>query len=116
MLSKKTLFLGAALTALAFAAPARAADKTERLWQSKCASCHGDDCKAQTKKGQEMKTRDCSTADWNKTWTDEKIKGAIETGVTGERDGVKKQMDGYKDKLKPEQVDALVKYMRSLQK
>jgi mono/diheme cytochrome c family protein len=63
-----------------------------------------------------MKTRDCSTAEWNKSWSDAKIKEAIENGVTGEREGVKKQMDGYKDKLKPEQVDALVKYMRTLQK
>ncbi len=114
--SRIASLLGAGLLALAFVAPANAADKTERLWSSKCASCHGEDCKAQTAKGKEMKTRDCSTADWNKQFSDAQIKEKIENGVTGERDGVKKQMDGYKDKLKPDQIDALVKFMRSLQK
>ena len=109
--------IGATLLALGLTTgSALAADKVERTWKAKCASCHGDDCKAQTKKGQEMAVRDCSTADWNKNWTDEKIKKVIEDGVTGEREGKKKQMDGYKDKLDAAQIDALVALVRGLAK
>jgi mono/diheme cytochrome c family protein len=112
-----TRLIGATLLALGLmAGSAFAVDKAERTWKAKCASCHGDDCKGQTKKGQEMGIRDCSTADWNKNWTDEKIKKAIEDGVKEERDGKKKQMDPYKEKLKPEVIDDLVKYMRTLKK
>jgi mono/diheme cytochrome c family protein len=93
------------------AAPARAADKTERTWSAKCASCHGDKGKGDTKKGQEMKIADMSTAAFQKEG-DDKLKKAIEDGVNTTKDGVKQEMDGYKDKLKPEEVDALVKYIR----
>jgi mono/diheme cytochrome c family protein len=95
------------------AGPARA-DKVERLWQSKCASCHGDKGKADTKKGAEMKVPDMTTAAFQKEWTDDKLRKATEDGYNETKDGVKKEMDGYKDKLKPEQIDELVKYMRSL--
>lgn len=89
--------------------------KTERLWKAKCASCHGADGKAQTEKGKEMKVRDMSTAAYQKDVTDEKIKKALAEGVNTTKDGVKQEMDAYKD-LKPEQVDGLIAYIRSLAK
>src|SRR5262249_20701728 len=104
-----------ALFCLATLAAASArADKTERTWQAKCASCHGDDGKAQTKKGQEMGIRDMTTAAWQKENTDAQIQKGIETGVDKTVDGKKQNMDPYKDKLKPEQIADLVKYIRSL--
>ena len=39
-----------------------------------------------------------------------------EIGLHRTKNGVKQDMDGYKDKMKPEQIDALVKYMRALAK
>jgi len=54
------LFCFAALSSSAFA------DKTERTWQAKCASCHGDDGKGQTAKGKEMGVRDMTTAEYQK--------------------------------------------------
>jgi mono/diheme cytochrome c family protein len=105
---------GALLVLALSAAPALAADKIERTWQAKCASCHGEDGKGQTTKGKEMGIRDVTTAAWQKDFTDEKIKAAIENGINEERDGKKKQMDPYKDKLKPDQIDGLVKFMRGL--
>jgi len=33
--------------------------------------------------------------------------------VKREKDGVKQEMDAFKDALKPDQVDALVAYVRS---
>jgi len=101
------------LLAVAFAAAARAADKTERTWQAKCASCHGDDGKAQTAKGKEMAIRDVTTAEWQKA-SDDDLQKSIENGVDRTQDGKKQQMDPYKDKLKPEQIKDLIKYMRSL--
>lgn len=89
--------------------------KTERLWKSKCASCHGMDGKGETEKGKKMKVADYSTADWQKGRTDADIKKAIMEGVKKEKDGVKQEMDGYKD-LTPEQIEQLVLMTRSLKK
>ena len=102
--------------AILLSAPAvRAQDaKAQRTWKAKCASCHGEDGKAQTEQGKKMAMNDITTAEWQKSFTDEKIKQAILNGVSEEKEGKKKQMDPFKDKLKPEQVDALVAYTRSL--
>jgi mono/diheme cytochrome c family protein len=101
--------------AVAFAiasAPAFAADKaTERLWKSKCKSCHGADGKADTEKGKKMKMHDMSTAAWQKGMTDADLKKWTEDGIAEEKDGVKKEMDGYKD-FTPEQMAGLIKMMR----
>ena len=86
--------------------------KTERLWKAKCASCHGMDGKAQTDKGKEMKVRDMTTAEYQKKVTDEDIKKSMMEGVNRTKDGVKQEMDAYKDSLKPEQMDALTAYVR----
>src|SRR5262249_19434717 len=99
---------------VAFASSALAADKTERTWQAKCASCHGDDGKGQTQKGKEMAVKDMTTADWQKSVTDDQIRKGIEEGVDKTTDGKKQKMDPYKDKLKPEQIADLVKYIRTL--
>jgi mono/diheme cytochrome c family protein len=88
--------------------------KIERLWKSKCSSCHGMDGKAQTDKGKQMKVADYSTAAWQKSRTDEQIKKGIEDGVKAEKDGVKQEMDGYKAELKADQIDGLVQFTRSL--
>jgi len=88
------------------------ADKIERVWKSKCSSCHGMDGKAQTEKGKKMKTGDMTTAEF-KAKKDEDHKKAINDGVKEEKDGVKKEMDAYKDELKPEQVDALIAHMKT---
>jgi mono/diheme cytochrome c family protein len=90
--------------------------KAERLWKSKCASCHGADGKGQTEQGKKMSMHDLTTAAWQKSFSDAKIKDVINTGVDEQKEGVHKQMDAYKDKLKPEQVDQLVAFCRSLGK
>ena len=88
--------------------------KAVRLWKAKCASCHGDDGKAQTVQGKKLGVSDLTTAEWQKRFTDAQLKLATEAGVHRLTNGVKQDMDGYKDKLKPEQIDALVVYMRQL--
>ena len=114
----KRIWMGLVVGALLLAAPlARAQDKkAERTWKAKCASCHGDDGKGQTEQGKKQAVRDMSTAAWQKEFSDDKIRAAITNGIKEERDGKKKEMDAYKDKLRPEQIDGLILYLRSLAK
>ena len=63
-----------------------------------------------------MKVRDMTSAEFQKDLTDEKIKQTITDGLSREKNGVKQEMTLQKDKLTPEQIDALVKYVRGLAK
>ena len=95
---------------------ANADPATERLWKAKCGSCHGADGKGQTDQGKKMAVADMSTAAWQGQFTDDKIKAAISDGVKRDKGGVKQEMDGYKAKLQPEQIDALTAHIRTLKK
>ncbi len=86
--------------------------KAEKLWKVKCASCHGPDGKAQTDQGKEMGMGDMSAADWQKAYTDDKVKAAINDGLKREKAGKQQEMKAFKDKLKPEEVDSLVSLIR----
>lgn len=87
--------------------------KTERTWKAKCASCHGADGKGQTDQGKKMGVADYSDAGWQKSKVDADLKKAISEGINREKDGKKQEMDPYKDKLAPEQIDGLVAYIHS---
>jgi mono/diheme cytochrome c family protein len=95
------------------AAPA-SAENVARTYNAKCASCHGEDGKGKTKEGEKQKIGDMTTAEWQKNVTDEQMKKAILEGVKRTKDGVEQEMKPLKDKLTPEQADALVKYVRGL--
>ena len=92
------------------AARAEVDAKIVKTWKAKCASCHGVDGKAETETGKKAKISDFSKADWQKGKTDAQIKAAIENG-TKKGDA---EMDPYKDKLSPEQIDGLVAYIRTM--
>jgi mono/diheme cytochrome c family protein len=89
---------------------------TDRLWRAKCASCHGADGKAQTEQGKKMAVGDMSTADWQGKLSDAQIKSAISDGLKRDKDGVHQEMEAYKAKLRPDQLDPLVAYVRALKK
>jgi len=119
MLARKTPRGILAVLMLALAAPAAGAGpapdkKTERLWKAKCSSCHGVDGKAQTEQGKIMSLPDLSSPAWQKATTDERIRDQILNGVKKEKNGKTVQMDPFKGDLQPEQVDALIGYVRSL--
>ena len=98
-------------------ASAWAADpKTERLWTSKCGSCHGPDGKGQTEQGKKQQVTDISTAEWQAKFTDDQLKTAIENGVKETRGGVKKEMKAYKAELTPDKIASLVTFVRGLKK
>ena len=105
--------IGGLMASTAFAAEVD--KKTERTWKAKCSSCHGMDGKAETKKGQELKVENMASADFQKKYTDAALKKTITEGLNVERGGVKKEMDAYGD-LAPDQIDALIAYIRTLGK
>lgn len=91
---------------------AEAADKkTERQFNSKCGSCHGKDGKAETAKGRKMKMRSMASPEFQKG-TDKEFRAAIMDGFERQRDGVEQSMDGYKEELSAEEVEALIQYIR----
>ena len=90
--------------------------RTVRTFKAKCAACHGDDGKGATEQGKKMGMGDLSSAAWQKEFTDDKIKAVINDGFKRDKNGKHQEMESFKDKLRPEQVDALVAYLRALAK
>jgi cytochrome c6 len=105
MMKKFALVLTLSLSAAAYAE-----ETSADIWKAKCKACHGDDGKAKTKMGEKEKIPDITTADWQKRHSDEKIKDYI---TNGSKENPK--MKPFKDKLTPEQIDGLVKYIRGMQ-
>ena len=83
--------------------------KVQRAWKAKCSSCHGASGKADTEKGQQMKIVDMTTPAFQAKKDDE-LKKAISDGVEKAKD------HAFKSELTPEQVDALVGYIRAFKK
>ena len=106
VLAASTVFLSAT---------AMGAEKVERLWRAKCASCHGRDGKAQTEKGKKMQIPDMTTAEFQKA-TDDEIRKQITNGVKTEKNGVKKEMDAFKDEVNGPMLDEVVAYIRAFKK
>lgn len=99
----------ALVLALSMSATVYAEDSSADLWKAKCKSCHGEDGKAKTKMGEKEKIPDLTGAEWQKKHSDADIK---ETITNGSKDNAK--MKPFKDKLTPEQIDGLVKYVRGM--
>ena len=106
--------IAAAALLLGTTALAETDKKTERLWKAQCASCHGNTGKGDTEKGKQLKLEDMTTAAYQAKKDDE-LKNAIVNGVKTEKNGVKQEMDAFKD-LSPEQVNALIAYIRTFKK
>jgi cytochrome c6 len=79
----------------------------ENLFKSKCASCHGPDGAGKTAMGTALKIRDLRSDDVQKQ-TDAELNRIITKG--------KNKMPAYDGKLKKEQIEELVLYVRKLAK
>ena len=113
---KRFALINVLLACVTFSFTAQAADKKiERLFGSKCGSCHGKDGKAQTEKGKKMQMRDLASDEFQKT-SDEDMTKAINDGLKKDKGGVKQEMEGFKEDIKAPEVEALVKYMREFKK
>ena len=83
------------------------ADAGADTFKARCAPCHGKTGKGDTKMGQHFKLRDLSSADVQKQTEDELV-AIIAKG--------KGKMPPYGAKLTREQIEDLVKFIRSLKK
>ena len=110
---KKTMFAVLSLSLIALGARAEVDKKTERTWKAKCASCHGADGKAATDQGKKLSIPDYTSAEVQKSKTDDQLKSAISNGIKNDKGG---EMEGYKDKLSGEEIENLVKLVRSFGK
>ncbi len=85
-------------------------DPGGKLFDTKCSSCHGKDGKGKTKMGEKLKIKDLTSADVQKEFTDADAEKFITEGIEREGKLVMKPQKG----LKPDEIKALVKYVRSL--
>jgi mono/diheme cytochrome c family protein len=90
--------------------------KTKRLFEAKCATCHGDDGRAKTELGQEMGIADMTKAAYWKDLTLEGARKSVLEGIKRIQQGKEQEMKPFKDRLTADQVDALVLYSSSLKK
>jgi cytochrome c oxidase cbb3-type subunit 3 len=98
------LILATACVALA-ALSARAADPDgAALFKQKCQMCHGADGKGYAA----LKTPDFTDPKWQASKTDKEIASTIKNGKQGT------MMQAFGSQLKDDEIDALVKQIRSL--
>jgi mono/diheme cytochrome c family protein len=90
--------------------------KTKRLYESKCASCHGDDGRAKTETGLEMGVEDMTKPAYWKDLTLEGARKSVLEGIKRTHQGKEQEMKPFKDRLSTEQVDALIIYSSSFKK
>jgi mono/diheme cytochrome c family protein len=88
--------------------------KIKRLFEAKCATCHGDDGHAKTELGLEMGIADMTKAAYWKELTLEGARKSVLEGIKRTYEGKEQEMKPFKDRLTPAQVDALVIYSASL--
>jgi cytochrome c6 len=105
---EKVILAGATLAGIAFMSTLASADeKTSALYKQKCAACHGADGKGETSTGKALKVKDFASEEVKKM-SDEDLSEAISKG--------KGKMPAYGKSLKPEDIKALVAYIRSMAK
>lgn len=90
----------AAVLAIAFATPARAAEGAT-LYKQKCAACHGPDGKGQTKMGEKLGVKDLTALKESEA----DIAKIIE-------DGKPPKMTPFKEKIPAEDIKALAKFVK----
>jgi len=109
---KKLALFAILFCIVVYLSPASAqAEDGAALYKAKCATCHGPDGAGQTPVGKNMKLRDLGSADvQGKTDADLEL-------MVGEGGKDKKATHQFAKKgLTPEQIKALVSYVRSLKK
>jgi mono/diheme cytochrome c family protein len=107
MKSKVNLLLCAllAVAVVLWSSAAKADGDAAATYKAKCAACHGPDGKGETPTGKAMKVRSFAS-DEVKKQSNAELTGIIVKG--------KGKMPGYDKKLTEDQIEGLVKYIRSL--
>jgi mono/diheme cytochrome c family protein len=107
------------LSVALWATPSHADEDIQALFHAKCAGCHGDDGKGDTKWGRKYKAPNFTSVKFQDESKDSEFLETIEKGVvkkvkddkTGEPIQ-KKIMPGWSTKLSDDQMKALVAYVR----
>ena len=79
-----------------------------RLYDKKCAECHGKDGRAKSFRGKLAHARDLTNAEWQQQVSDERIYNSISNG--------KGKMPAFAKKLSEPEINSLVAYVRGLKK
>jgi len=79
-----------------------------RLFEKKCAECHGKDGRAQSFRGKHSHARDLTDAEWQQRVSDERIYNSISNG--------KGKMPAFGKKLSDAEISSLATYVRGLKK
>ncbi len=75
----------------------------KKIFRNDCEKCHGRDGK-RSKRGKKLGSPDFTDAEWQASVTDEQLIASVTNG--------KKKMPSQKDNLSPEEIKAMVKYVR----
>lgn len=94
----------------ASAVSARAADAKQN-WDTLCVQCHGKSGAADTNMGKKLNAKDLTDAKVQAGFTDAEAATAIKDGM---KEGGKTRMKAFGDKLTPDEITALVAYVRTL--
>jgi mono/diheme cytochrome c family protein len=89
------------------AGSSKAQSAADTLYKAKCAMCHGPDGKGETPAGKSLKVVSFATPEVAKM-SDEELETVITKG--------KNKMPAFDGKLKKEQIEQLVSYIRELAK
>jgi cytochrome c6 len=84
-----------------------AADSGADVFKTKCASCHGATGAGDTAMGKSLKLKDLGSAE---------VQGQSDADLTNVIAKGKKPMPGYEGKLTSDQIQDVVKYIRTLKK
>lgn len=101
------LGVGVLAAATIFSEQARSDDKSAAVYKQKCVSCHGADGKGETPAGKAMKVSSFASPETGKM-SDDELAGVIANG--------KGKMPKYGASMKPDEIKAMVAYIRTLGK
>jgi mono/diheme cytochrome c family protein len=80
-----------------------------QVYRRYCVSCHGTDGKSRTSKGKYSHARDLTDSDWQGDVSDERIFNSITNGRN-----VRGNMPPFGQKLKEDEINSLVTFIRGL--
>ena len=108
----KTIILIIVTVVVSTPLSSRAAD-AKANWNSNCAQCHGAAGKGDTKMGKMLNAMDLTDAKKQASFTDAQAATAIKDGI---KQNGKTTMKAFGGKLTDDEIQALVKYVRTLKK